>query len=80
MCIFSVMMLTVLNPLDQTNMNKSNHGGRRKGAGRPVTGDARIKTSITLRPDDKNWLSKQKQKTSELIDLALKLLRKHIVR
>ncbi len=60
-------------------MNK-NRGGKREGAGRPVTGDARIKTSITLKRDDKNWLFRQKEKTSELIDIAIKLLRNHIVR
>ncbi len=54
---------------------KNSRGGKREGAGRPSTGDARIKTSITLKRDDKNWLFSQKEKTSELIDSALKLLR-----
>ncbi len=56
-------------------MNKSKRGGKREGAGRPITGHARIKTSITLNQDDKEWLNKQEEKTADLIDLAFKLLR-----
>lgn len=56
-------------------MDKQAHGGKREGAGRHRSLEKRIKTSITLKPDDKKWLDSNLEKISDLIDKAMVLLR-----
>ena len=51
-----------------------NRGGSREGAGRPSLGSARIKTSITLTKDHKEWLDGQSDSLSMSISKAIQLL------
>ena len=57
------------------NIKVKNRGGKRVGAGRKKSDNPRVKTSITIKSDDKEWLNNREEKTSELIDLAFILLR-----
>ncbi len=57
-------------------MNKNNHGGQRKGAGRPKTNKPKIKTSITIDAELKKWADCQVESMSELANEGLKLIQK----
>ena len=54
---------------------KNTRGGKREGAGRPISANKRIKSSFTIKPDLLVWVRSQPGSMSDLVNQGLELLK-----